>query len=123
MGVATPSVPPPLFIKTLVFIYRMVYKILPYSFKKAKEEGVVIKASSNPLKKIDVFDKDGVKLASVGGVRKNGIPYNDYPTYIKKSGVVEADKKRKAYLKRHAKNAKLKDGKRTPSYFADVLLW
>ena len=41
----------------------MAYKILPYSFRKAKELGVVIKPSTNPLKKIDVF-KNGKKVAA-----------------------------------------------------------
>ena len=51
----------------------MAYKILPYSFRKAKELGVVIKPSSNPFKKIDVF-KNGKKVASIGA---RGM--NDYP--------------------------------------------
>ena len=54
----------------------MAYKILPYSFRKAKELEVVIKPSSNILKKIDVF-KNGKKLASIGA---RGM--NDYPTYL-----------------------------------------
>lgn len=56
----------------------MAYKILPYSFRKAKELGVVIKPSSNILKKIDVF-KNNKKIASIGA---RGM--NDYPTYLAK---------------------------------------
>ena len=101
----------------------MVYKILPYSEQQAKKHNVIIKPSTNKKKKIDVFDKDGEKLASIGGIRKNGIPYNDYPTYLESIGLESANKKRKAYLARHAKEPKMKDGKRTPSYWADVILW
>ncbi len=39
----------------------MTYNITKYSFAKAKELGVTIKPASNPLKKIDVFDRDGKK--------------------------------------------------------------
>lgn len=105
----------------------MSYTITNYTRSKAKKEGVVVKPSTNPLKKIDVF-RNGVKVASVGAIRKNGIPYMDFPTYIKKIGLEKARKKRKAYLARHAHERKTKltaDGRRvrTPSYYADVLLW
>lgn len=98
------------------------YTITNYSKEQAKKEGVEIKVSSNKRKKIDVF-KDGVKVASIGGIKPTGEPYNDYPTYIEKIGKEGADKKRKAYLARHAKEPKEKNGEKTPSYFADVLLW
>ena len=101
----------------------MVYKILPYSYQQAKKHNVIIKPSTNKRKKIDVFDKDMNKLASIGGIRSNGIPYNDYPTYLESIGLESANKKRKAYLARHAKEPKMKDGKRTPSYWAKTILW
>ena len=100
----------------------MSYKILNYSYDKARREGVVIKPSKNKLKKIDVF-KNGLKVASIGGIRKNGVPYNDYPTYIKTIGKVKADKKRKAYIKRHAHEKKIKNKEYTPSYYASKILW
>jgi hypothetical protein len=105
----------------------MVYVITNYTLKKAKDEDVIVKVSTNKLKKIDVFDKNGDKLASVGAIRKNGIPYMDYPNYIKNIGLVKANKKRSAYLARHAheKKTKIIKGRhrRTPSYYADKLLW
>lgn len=99
------------------------YKITQYTKDKAKALGVVVKPSTNKRKKIDVFDKEGNKLASIGGIKKDGTPYMDYPNYKKKIGKEKADIKRKNYLKRHAKEPKIKNGKRTPSYYSDVLLW
>ena len=103
------------------------YKITAYTKRKAREYGVKVKPSTNPSKKIDVFDKNGDKIASVGGIRKNGVPYMDYPNYIKKIGKEKADIKRKNYLKRHSKEQKTttKNGKKTytNSFWADVLLW
>ena len=43
----------------------MAYKILPYSFRKAKELGVVIKPSTNLLKKIDVFNYNLVAYSAL----------------------------------------------------------
>jgi hypothetical protein len=73
----------------------MAYKIFPYSFEQAKKLNVVIKPSTNVLKKIDVF-KNGKKVASVGAMGMN-----DYPTYmyLEKYGTVEkgyAKKKERA---------------------------
>ncbi len=97
----------------------MAYKILPYSFRKAKELGVVIKPSSNPLKKIDVF-KDGKKVASVGA---RGM--KDYPTYmdLEKKGYYpkgHANKRRKLYKERHEKDRHIKGSN---GYYADKILW
>ena len=97
----------------------MAYKILPYSFRKAKELGVVIKPSTNLLKKIDVF-KNGKKIASIGA---RGM--NDYPTYLKKEkkGYYEkgyAYKRRKLYKERHEKD-RHKVG--SNGYYADKILW
>lgn len=97
----------------------MAYKILPYSFRKAKELGVVIKPSSNPLKKIDVF-KNGKKVATIGA---RGM--NDYPTYLEKEkkGYFEkgyANKRRKLYKERHEKD-RHKVG--SNGYYADKILW
>jgi hypothetical protein len=112
------------------------YSITRYTKNKAKKYGVNVKHSSNPLKKIDIF-RNGIKIASIGGVRKNGVPYMDYPTYIKTDGLASANLKRKAYLARHAHEPKFKiidmfDAASqttrkvkfpTPSWWADKLLW
>lgn len=101
----------------------MAYTITKYTKDKARLEGVKVKVSTKKGKKIDVFDKDGNLLASIGGIKPNGTPYMDYPNYIKTIGKEKADLKRSAYLKRHSKEPKLKDGKKTPSYYSDTLLW
>jgi len=97
----------------------MAYKILPYSFKKAKELGVVIKPSSNLLKKIDVF-KNGKKIASIGA---RGM--NDYPTYLEKEKKGYhpkgyANKRRKLYKERHEKDRHIVGSN---GYYADKILW
>lgn len=97
----------------------MAYKILPYSFRKAKELGVVIKPSTNFLKKIDVF-KNGKKIASIGA---RGM--NDYPTYLEKEkkGYFEkghANKRRKLYKERHEKDRHIVGSN---GYYADKILW
>ena len=97
----------------------MAYNILPYSFRKAKDLGVVIKPSSNILKKIDVF-KGGKKVASIGA---RGM--NDYPTYLEyeKSGLFQkgyANNRRKLYKERHEKDRKVKNSN---GWYADQILW
>ena len=97
----------------------MAYKILPYSFRKAKELGVVIKPSTNILKKIDVF-KNGKKVASVGA---RGM--NDYPNYLEKEkkGYYPkgyANKRRKLYKERHEKDRHFLG---SAGYYADKILW
>ena len=97
----------------------MAYKILPYSFRKAKELGVVIKPSSNILKKIDVF-KNGKKVVSIGA---RGM--NDYPNYVlkEKKGYYEkgyAHKRRKLYKERHEKDRHILG---SAGYYADKILW
>jgi len=94
------------------------YVISQYTKDKAKQLNVIVKPFTLKNKKIDVFDKSGNKLASIGA-----LGMNDYPTYIKTKGKAYADERRRLYLKRHAKEPKMKDGKRTPSYYSDVLLW
>lgn len=97
----------------------MAYKILPYSFRKAKALGVEIKPSSNLLKKIDVF-KNGKKVASIGA---RGM--NDYPTYLQKEkkGYYEkgyANKRRQLYKERHEKDRHVVG---STGYYADKILW
>ena len=98
----------------------MDYKIQPRQFKIAKKLGVEIKPSKN--KKIDIY-KDDIKVASIGGRRKDKTFYNDYATYIKVLGKTKAKKKKEQYLARHSKEPKEKDGKKTNSFYSDVILW
>ena len=90
------------------------YKITSYSKKEAKLLDVKIKPSTNPKKKIDVFDKDGKKLCSIGDVA-----YGDFPTYDK-INEADAHERRRLYHIRHAKDEKVIG---SPSYFASKILW
>ena len=97
----------------------MPYKIKEYSFKKAKEEDVIIKPSKKKNKKIDVY-KDNKYIVSIGDNRST-----DYPTYMleEKNKIKElgySDKRRKLYYKRH-QNEDSKKG--TASYYAKKILW
>ena len=69
----------------------------------------------NKAKKIDVFDKYGNKITSVGA---RG--YADYPTYLNMFGKAYADKRRKLYKIRHNKDRHIKG---SAGYYADQLLW
>lgn len=100
----------------------MPYTIKPLQIVKARRIGVSIRPSKRRRKKIDVYRK-GKLVASIGGIRVTGIPYGDYATYIQSHGTAYATRKRLAYLKRHAKEPKIKHGSRTPSYYADKILW
>jgi len=91
------------------------YQIRPYTYKRAKKLGVVVKQSKNKTKKIDVFDKKGRLLASVGA---RGM--YDYPTYMAKTSRKMAEERRKLYKIRHKKD-RFRRG--TPGYYADQLLW
>jgi hypothetical protein len=91
------------------------YTIKKYSRDRAKQLNVLIKPSSNPAKKIDVFNKSGKRLASIGA---KGM--NDYPTYIQNHGLKYAKTRRKLYKQRHEKDRHIKG---TPGYFADKILW
>tara|TARA_R110002073_G_scaffold301782_1_gene469244 strand:- start:178 stop:471 length:294 start_codon:yes stop_codon:yes gene_type:complete len=94
------------------------YEIKKLQIDKAKKLNTTIKPSTNKKKKLDVFDKNGNKVASIGA-----IGYKDYATYLTELPKKDANKKRKNYLARHAKEPKMKDKKRTNSYYADKILW
>jgi hypothetical protein len=97
----------------------MSYKISDYTKRQAKKLGVIVLSSKKKGKKIDVYSKDCILLASVGAQG-----YKDYPTYqsMERKGIVPqgtAEIKRKAYKARHV----FRNKKGTPAYFADKLLW
>ena len=91
------------------------YKITQYSYEQAKRLNVIIKPSNIKNKKIDVFDKDNKKLASIGDIR-----YKDYPTYILEKGIEYANERRRLYRSRHRDDLK---NIGTPGYFANEILW
>ena len=76
--------------------------------RKARLIGVLVKQSTSKTKKLDVYNKQGEKLASIGDIR-----YEDFNTH-------GDTKRRHLYKLRHEKH-RHKVG--TPSYFADRILW
>jgi hypothetical protein len=93
----------------------MSYTITEYTRKKARKLGVTVKRSQNPKKKLDVFNKYGKKIASVGATG-----YGDYPTFMRKEGKQSATAHRKRYKMRHEKD---RHRKGSAGYYADQLLW
>lgn len=75
---------------------------------RAKKLGVTIKPSTMKNKKLDVYDKSGKKLASIGDIR-----YSDYLQHAD-------DKRRQSYKARHSANRNIKG---TAGYYADKILW
>lgn len=93
----------------------MAYSITKYTRDKAKKLGVVVKPSSVKGKKIDVFNKKGEKLVSIGA-----LGMGDYPTFIKEKGKDYANVRRRLYKDRHEKD---RHKRGTAGYYADQLLW
>ena len=90
------------------------YPITTYTRKMAKKIGVIVKPSTSPDKKIDVYRK-ARKIASVGA---RGM--NDFPTYIRTRGLTYAKTRRRLYKMRHEKD---RHTKWTRGWLADKLLW
>jgi hypothetical protein len=93
----------------------MPYRIKAHSYAQAKRLGVTIKPSRVKGKKIDVFNKQGDKLASIGA-----LGMGDYPTFKQTKGIEFANKRRKAYKSRHEKD---RHKRGSAGYFADKILW
>jgi hypothetical protein len=93
----------------------MAYRITKYTREQARKLGVIIKPSSVKGKKIDVFDKKGNKLASIGA-----LGMGDYPTFIRDRGLAYAKGRRKAYKSRHESNRHVRG---SAGWYADKLLW
>ena len=88
------------------------YRITDYTKEQARKQGVEVKRSTNPKKKLDVFRK-GEKIATVGAMG-----YLDYPSYLKQYGDEVAKERRRLYKLRHAKDLQSGDG-----FWANKLLW
>ena len=86
------------------------YTIQPYTKQKAKQLGVSVFPSTNPKKKLDVFQGEK-KIASIGAKG-----YVDYPTLLKEDKV-KAEERRRLYHIRHRKD------NRANGYYARELLW
>ena len=76
--------------------------------QKAQKIGVIVKKSTRKNKKLDVFNKEGKYLKSIGDIN-----YQDFT--IHKDPI-----RRKNYKKRFEKS---RHKKGTASYFADQILW
>ena len=93
----------------------MPYRITTYTKNQAKKLGVIVKPSKVKGKKIDVFNKKGEKLASIGA-----LGMGDYPTFMRKKGKDYAEGRRRLYKMRHEKD---RHKRGTAGFFADKLLW
>jgi hypothetical protein len=95
------------------------YRIKDRQRMNAKRLGVVIRPSSDPKKKLDVY-KGGFYVASIGDIK-----YEDYATILQKEYKAqippgEAQKRSQLYAIRHAQD---RINKGTPGYYAYEILW
>ena len=95
------------------------YRVTAEIKRRAAELGLTVKPSKNPDKKLDAY-KDGVFQASFGATG-----YKDYHIYKREYGEEKANQIRRAYKARHSKDRviKTRNGKYTPGYLADKILW
>lgn len=91
------------------------YIIKDYTRQRAKKLKVIITASKQKNKKIDVYDQNGKYICSIGDNR-----YLDYPSYIIEYGKTYADNRRRLYKMRHEKDRHIIG---STGYYADQLLW
>ena len=101
------------------------YTITPYTYKKAKQLGLVVKPSTNKTKKIDIYKQlrlrsraRGQQLRLIASVGAYGM--NDFPTYIQKRGLKYAKTRRRLYRMRHERDRHIKWSR---GWLADKLLW
>ena len=85
--------------------------------KRAKELGVTVKSSTDPAKKLDVY-QEGKKIASIGQAGSN-----DYHLWQKQVSKAYADQRRKLYYMRHPYKTRMVNGVYTADYLAKQLLW
>ena len=87
------------------------YEISPRTYKIAKQYGLQIQLSTRKNKKIDVYDKDGKYIASIGDSR-----FKDFHIYLKENGEAYANERARLYYGRHQK-VSMKE------QLAKLLLW
>jgi hypothetical protein len=88
------------------------YKIEPHHQQKANELGVKIYPSKKGNYKLDVYDKKGQYITSVG--HKN---YKDFVMYWKEKGLDYANERKRLYNIRHKNDTGLR------GFYAKNLLW
>ena len=76
--------------------------------ERAKKLGVTIKPSTRKHKKLDVFNKAGDKIASIGDIM--------YLDFLQHNDA----ERRKRYKQRHEATRHVKG---SPSFYADQILW
>jgi len=91
------------------------YKITRFQRYLANRLNVDIKPSTKRCYKIDIFDKEGNYLTSVGDKR-----YNDWFTFVETVGYDYAERRKELYLKRHKKDIAVVGSR---GFFAQQLLW
>ena len=91
------------------------YKIKDYSFIQAKKLAVTIKPSKKKGKKLDVYNKKGELISSIGAIE-----YMDYPSYLEKRGYEYAKERKRLYRIRHAGEEK---NVGSNGYYAYYILW
>ena len=94
------------------------YKIQHYTYHQAENHNLLVYPSVNLKKKIDVYDRDGIKyICSCGDIR-----YLDYPTYLEKYGEQYANTKRQLHnIQLQRKQNKHKNY--SALYYENLLLW
>jgi len=93
----------------------MLYHLRPYHKLMAKRLGVGIKPSTKGNYKIDVFDKDGEYITSIGDKR-----YKDFVVYAEEDGYEVAERRRDLYHKRHRKDSQAPNSR---GFYSANILW
>ena len=91
------------------------YQIEEGSFKAARKHNVIIRPATNVDKKIDIFNQDDKKIATIGA---NGM--KDYWKYLKEDGIEVAKEHRRRYKIRHNKDRHVYHSN---GWWADKILW
>lgn len=101
------------------------YRIKPYTLQRALQLGVKVKPSTNPTKKLDVFDWNKNYITSIGATG-----FKDFSQYLEdeKNGLVPkgyANERRRLYHIRHGQESKKLGDKYlgSRSYYTNSLLW
>ena len=91
----------------------MLYNIKDYSYARANQIDVITRPSEKAHKKIDVYNKFGEYICSIGAKQMS-----DFPTYIETHGLEFANERRKRFYQRF-NNIK----EYTPLWYASITLW
>ena len=95
------------------------YEIKPYTYKKAKELGLIIFPAENKKNKIQVYSSNGLFLHNIGDIK-----YCDFPTYLQMEadGIFHKGYAESRRILYHQRNNKQYE-KNSKGYLAKALLW